>query len=137
MCGVRPGLASLILGAILTVGCSAPTDQPEVVEVTGKVTVDSEPLVGKMVVFSPEDGRASIGYTDDEGHYELMYLQDTYGAKPGKHAVSISTPMEDEDDPEAERVIETIPPEYNTKTKLTAEVTADGDNSFDFELKSR
>jgi hypothetical protein len=32
---------------------------------------------------------------------------------------------------------ERIPPEYNSKSKQTIEVTADGDNHFDFDIRSR
>lgn len=109
-------------------GCGGSGDRPELIPVEGLVTLDEQPLAGATVVFRPESGKASRGVTDAEGRYELIYLRDIKGAKPGKHAVRITTASEESPD-------ERLPERYNRKTELTAQVDADT-GSVDFALKS-
>lgn len=125
---------------LISVGCSdTPSDQPDLGTVTGTVTMDEKPLAGVMVVFSPEEGRSSMGTTDDAGKYELVYVGDTKGAKIGTHKISIATAQSDSSEEEggagAAPFKETIPAKYNTKSTLTEEVKA-GENVFDFQLTS-
>ena len=121
------------------VGCGgAPTDQPDLGTVTGTVTMNGQPLTNVMVVFSPENGRSSMGVTDAEGNYELEYVGDTKGAKIGQHKVSITTAQTDSSEEsggeESEAPAkETIPPMYNSQTTLTEEVKP-GENIINFTL---
>ena len=124
------------------VGCGgAPTDQPDLGTVTGTVTMNGQPLTDVMVVFSPENGRSSMGVTDAEGNYELEYVGDTKGAKIGQHKVSITTAQTDSASEESggeesgAPVKETIPPMYNSKTTLTEEVKP-GENIINFTLST-
>ena len=120
-------------------GGSQTDDQPDLGTVTGTVTMDGAALPGAMVIFSPEKGRSSMGTTDSEGKYEMVYVGDTKGAKIGNHTISITTVQEDsseESGGEAASFKETIPAKYNTNSTLTEEVKA-GDNVFDFELTSK
>jgi len=128
-----------LIFALVVAGCSTPGEElPELVEVTGTVTLDGEPLEAAVLIFSPEAagpkgrGRPSMGTTDAEGHYELMYNTDVTGATPGKYTVSISKSADSAPDAPEE---ETLPPKYNIETELTAEVTANGPNTFDFDLQ--
>ena len=128
--------AAAYLGLIFLVGVSCrsqPDDQPELAKVTGIVTLDGRPLAGVLVQFTPQDGRGSQGMTNQEGQYELGYVSDTKGAKIGSHRVKISTPQEDDSDPDAPRVTEKVPEKYNSETALTAEVKG-GDNQIHFQL---
>lgn len=130
-------LPCLTLICLMSASCSSgPSDQPELGEVTGVVTLDGKPLEGVLVQYTPEEGRGSQSMTDSEGRYELMYVYPTPGAKLGKHTVSIKTPSEDDSDPEAPEVKEVVPERYRIDSELTADVKA-GDNQFDFELKSK
>lgn len=128
------------LVSLITAGCSStPGDQPDLGTVTGTVTMDEKPLAGVMVVFSPENGRSSMGTTDDAGKYELLYVSDTKGAKIGTHKISIATAQTDSSEEEGGEggtpFKETIPAKYNAKSTLTEEVKA-GDNVIDFKLTS-
>jgi hypothetical protein len=115
-------------------------------EVTGKVTLDGQPLAGAIVTFYPQEGRPSIGMTDSEGNYELGFTASEKGAVVGKHTVRITTGAgedredesgEDEDQEEgADFADPTIPAKYNSKSELTREVTS-GSNEFDFDLQSQ
>ena len=123
---------------LLTVGCGRASGRPQLVDVTGHVTLDGEPLTGALVLFGPEEGRSSFAYTDEDGHFELMYLPDTRGAVTGLHTVSITAAPEEEEepDPSSEPVVEPVPAKYNTATTLTRMVEAGKDNDFTFELTS-
>lgn len=125
-----------IVASLVIAGCSGRTDRPELGEVSGKVTLDGQPAAGVLVLFHPEKGRGSSGVTDKEGNYKLNYLHDTPGAKIGVHKVAIATPQEDESDPEARKIPERIPKQYNASTTLTADVKA-GANEINFPLTSK
>lgn len=127
-------------GMILCVGlcgCSGASDVPELAYVEGTITVDGEPTAGLLVLFGPDEGRTSTGYTDEEGHYTLTYLPGQEGAKVGKHKVVITTGYEPEEEEEEQAFTEPIPPQYNTQSTLSAEVVPGQDNTFDFELQTQ
>ena len=134
----RRGIGLVVaLALISTSACrSKPDDQPDLGKVSGVVTMDGAPLAGVQVSFAPEEGRASQAITDSEGKYELSYIGKTKGAKVGSHKVYITTYIEDDSDPEAQKTKETIPKKYNKETTLTANVE-EGSNTFDFKLESK
>ena len=125
----------LFAAGVLTVasGCDRPSDQPLLAPVSGVVTLDDKPAAGKKVIFSPEGGRPSIGTTDKQGYYELMYTNKWEGAIVGPHEVTVSTPVPARD---GVPYRENIPAQYNLKTTLTANVE-DRDNVINLELKSK
>lgn len=126
--------ASPVFAMCLLAGCGgAAADRPEIGTVQGTVTLDSAPLADATVMFYPAEGRASVGKTDAEGHYELQYTADIPGAKVGSHAVKITT-AEDSAEHGAGQT-ERLPATYNSASTLTAEVEA-GENTHDFALKS-
>jgi hypothetical protein len=120
-------------------GCGGDTG-PELAEVTGKVTLDGQPLAKVSLQFTPESpsGSPSYGVTDSEGSYELLFSSDRSGAMPGKHRVEI-LPVEPETDdngqPVAGAVNVTIPARYSQPGSLTADVQP-GSNSINFALDS-
>jgi hypothetical protein len=128
-----------IVGACLLVGCGGASDRPDLGTVTGTVTLDDKPLGNVWVMFSPTTGRTSVGRTDENGKYELMYLEETKGANLGSHKVAIMTYHEDELEElraaSEEPVKEPIPAKFNSQTTLTADVK-EGPNVIDFPLKS-
>lgn len=89
---VRRPLIIAGLVAAMAAGCTH-GDRPELGLVRGKVTLDGRPLVGARIVFRPvpsERGRASTGFTDAEGNYEMIYIRDIRGASVGSHLVWIT-----------------------------------------------
>lgn len=135
------GIVLFNLICLIATGCGGgSSDQPDLGSVTGSVAIDGKPLPNAMVVFSPENGRSSMGITDSDGNYELTYVADTTGAKIGKHSISITNVEQDNSEESGgESPVGTqtpIPAKYNTKSTLTEEVKA-GDNTFDFELTSK
>ena len=73
---------------LMVAGCGN-GDRPPLGTVTGTVTLSGEPLKNVEITFSPDIGRPSYGKTNGEGRYELDYINDTKGAKVGKHTISI------------------------------------------------
>jgi hypothetical protein len=126
--------AAITLGLLLPLsfgGCSGGGGGklPDLAPVTGKVTLDGQPLGNAVVSFVPQKGAASGGVTDAEGKYVLRYRDGTPGAALGQHQVLISTDLEGEMTAAAEKV----PKKYNANSELTANVVAGG-NEINFDL---
>ena len=112
----------------LVSGCSGSSDQPEVGEVSGTVTLDGKPVAGVNVVFKPDLGRAAAGNTDAEGRYTLQYLEGVEGTKLGPNTVSFDWP------PGATNAVG-IPAKYNGDAAFKFDVKS-GSNTFDLKMES-
>lgn len=113
------------------IGCSG---NDNLARVTGKVTLDDQPLGNALVVFSPlSGGTTSYGRTSAEGNYEMMFSDSEKGAWLGENAVRITTA--DVGTGSSSATKERVPTVYNTQTTLKAMVEKKR-NVFDFSLKS-
>ena len=97
---------------------------PNLAPVTGRVTLDGQPLEMVDVYFHPEGEKPpSIGRTNKDGQYVLSYKRGVEGGATGWNTVRIKSvtgsPM--------------IPTRYNRDTELSREVKQEK-NTFDFEL---
>ena len=116
-----------LLVLVTAVGCGS--DTPPLGTVSGKVTLDGEPLVGVIINFKPDDGRVATGTTDKDGRYTLEYVYGTEGTKVGKSTVMFEWPLGQGGKP--------IPKRYTgLQSELKVEV-GDGSNTFDFALESK
>ncbi len=125
----------LFLVFLLPCACtpSAPTE--DTYPVSGSVTLDGAPLAeGKIRFLTAETGALDV-LDIQGGKFEGQ-------AKAGNRRVEISAFREGEPmapfpgaEPEPTRV-DYIPARYNTESELTANVTPEGPNQFDYELKS-
>lgn len=109
------------------------------VPVEGVVTLDGQPLPNAEVNFRPTDGRPSLGKTDDQGKFRLLYSREEMGALPGKHQVSIATASSSDDgspDSDAAVAKERVPARYNSATTLKADVRS-GMEPLTFDLQSK
>ena len=111
-------------------GCSS--RHADVADVRGVVTLDGKPLDGATVQFQPAEGRASVGRTDSEGRYRLMYTPRDLGARIGPCRVRISTAGDEDGKISAS---ERVPRRYFEPGALAAEVKAGG-NVLDFHLET-
>ena len=144
-------LIACCLVCLITIGCGP--GGPNLGTVTGKVTLDGQPVTNGLVTFTPvEGGRAASGKTDASGQYDLVGVGGK-GAVLGQHRVTVTTLHEavaatemSSDSAEYEKqamgdpsaydtaeVVESIPEKYNTKSELTKEVKS-GANVIDLEL---
>jgi len=146
--GGRLSCAALLVAVL---GCGGPDgDAPDLVPVSGTVTLDGEPVSGVMVNFFPEGPTTGstlcYGMTDDSGRYELQDSQGRKGTLTGKARVTCSkfvmpdgSPFtsDGEMSPEMAGAVEVFPPRYSdeTRTELEVDVPAGGD-TFDFDLES-
>ncbi len=112
----------------LAAGCGR--DGPNIGRVSGTITLDGDPLPNAGISFQQEGFRPSLGYTDEQGNYELTYLKDVKGAVVGTHLVKINRLPTVEGQPFAQ-----LPPKYHAESELTAEVSS-GSNKINFDLKS-
>jgi hypothetical protein len=108
-------------------------------EVSGMVTLDGRPLDQGSIEFNDPNGKLpSSGAVIANGAYNLPAAK---GLQPGSYKAAI-----DSADPTGQTATPTqysmaipvsrIPLKYNGETTLTVDVTADGDNEFDFQLES-
>lgn len=131
--------------ALAGIGCN---QQPfEMAPVSGRVTLDGEPLAGAKIAFnptmrsdSPIVGPGSIGKTDERGYYRLQTFEGVPGVVVGPHTVQMSTIVfgkVDEDTEQAEILRPNVIPEhYRATGALVFEVPPGGTENADFELAS-
>ncbi|MEW4531202.1 MAG: carboxypeptidase-like regulatory domain-containing protein [Maioricimonas sp. JB045] len=115
-------------------------DLPHLGRVSGTVTLDGKPLAGARVVFSSAErmvesrrgrqikARAGTATTDEQGHYELIYLDNIKGAVVGRNRVQISKINE--------KGQEIIPLDYGTGSKVFRKVE-EGYQEIDIDVKSQ
>ncbi|MDY0171145.1 MAG: hypothetical protein RBS80_31690 [Thermoguttaceae bacterium] len=134
----RVRLAWLLAACLIFSGCFG-ADPAGRRQISGKVTLDGVPLDSGSIHFEPLDGAGGhgSGCVIAGGKY---ILPATHGLPDGHYRVSISAPEATNQEPsmgaEVPPPVERIPEQYNVRTQLTAQVTRDGSNTFDFELKS-
>jgi hypothetical protein len=109
-------------------GCGGSTDQPELGDVSGVVTLDGTPVAGVNVVFKPDAGRAAGGNTDAEGRYTLQYLDGVEGCKLGPNTVGFDWP------PGSANTVG-FPAKYNGDAAFKFDVKP-GSNTFDLKMES-
>lgn len=119
--------------ACLLLAISAGCNPGNIGTVSGTVTADGKPLPNAIVKFFPRpEGRASMGKTDEDGSYELVYTRDQNGALVGEHMVQITTAV-DSGDYGDKIATELVPAKYNLSSELVENVTS-GHNEINFEL---
>lgn len=120
----------LVAASVIAVGCRA--RKGNVAGVTGRVTLDGQPVRGASVGFQPRNGRPAYGGTDADGRYTLFYDFRSAGAVVGTCDVTITTGHEDE---HGRMQPERIPKKYFKPGALVVEVKPRA-NVFDFDLTS-
>lgn len=139
-------LACLALIALAGCGTGAPAG-PELIPVSGAVTLDGTPLAHALVTFIPDGatlGAGGSGMTDAEGKYRLVYGRGGQGVAAGQYRVTISKRImpdgsdvsaDDDTPPIMSPAQETLAAKCGdqTSTTLTANVGSDG-SPIDFAL---
>jgi hypothetical protein len=119
--------ALMAVSIVAAFGCS----RSEFVEVAGTVAWKGQPVETGEIVFKPENkALAPAAGRIRGGAYKLV-------CRPGKARVEIQAVRKTgkRDPREGFEITELfIPAKYNSQSTLAAEVTAEGDNHFDFKL---
>lgn len=83
----NPLRALLLSLALCTLtGCN---DGPQIVPVSGQVTIDGKPLTYGTVMFVNTGSRPASGRLDSEGRFQLSCFEEGDGAIVGRHRVSV------------------------------------------------
>jgi len=90
----RRGLLSVSFAvALACLGCQS--NEPEVVEVQGRVTYQGQPVTTGTISFSPQTvdmgapQRPATAVLDADGSYRLKAFRSRFGMPPGEYAVSV------------------------------------------------
>lgn len=126
----------ICMAVFCLLGCNRPAWQRVAVE--GNITVDGKPLAHGAIVFVPRQGttgpRAATEVRD--GTYRL---DAEHGPAVGQFLVQIwgrdESGLKDIKQAESNGVT-SVPRQYNSQSTLSVETTAEGENRFDFDLKS-
>lgn len=140
---MRRGSCLVLIPVSLLVGCNS--QSVAVVPVSGKVTLDGQPLVGATLSFQPitdksstnQAAMGSYGKTDAEGKFTLRLIDpDKPGALVGRHAVTVTTAVSA--DPASDELKvkqpERLPVAARTKE---VEIPVGGTDRANLELSSR
>jgi hypothetical protein len=138
-------LAAISLLFVVTIGCGPKAR--ELAPVSGKVTLDGQPLVGANVAFMPQATAGTVGHvtsrgrTDAQGNYTLKTADDSPrdGAVVGTHKVYIATAgsnatIELLEDQAGKGARERVPAKYNSHTELSRDVPPEGSSEMNFDL---
>lgn len=140
---------SLVLSLMLAcAGCGSSASVGERAGVQGDVTLDGKPLGAAVISFHGGEGKGkvvAVGLVEN-GKYAIDAKRGPLvgQARVEVRAKPITEAQFDVAVTEAARrgtrpklVVMEIPAKYGAKSTLTADVTATGENKFDFNLKSR
>lgn len=133
--------AAVAAFSLAVIGCGSSQTGPALGTVSGRITLDRQPVANAMVEFTPvQEGRPSSGRSDSSGHYTLQFTTSTKGAIVGEHTVKLSTFQPGFDSGGAEGFenvasrAEEIPKKY-AKEPLRVTVKQ-GSNTIDLTLES-
>jgi hypothetical protein len=111
-------------------------------KVSGVVTLGGQPLPAAIVTFTPADGSPSIGRTDAEGKYNLIWSQQgkrvIEGAQIGEHTVTIRTFQfgDTTAKPPKPEIPEKVPFKYRQEGGFPKATVKAGVNTIDFALEA-
>ena len=127
-------------------GCGGPSDELPREAISGKVSLDGQPLATGVIQFRPTSSEpAPAGAQIKDGAFSIPRNE---GPTPGNYKVVINAAGEAKAlsaaESSGEKAIkrgglapELIPPQYNSNSTLTAKVEAGKANTFEFALKSK
>ena len=129
-------IAAMMAVMLITIsGCG----RSEFAPLTGRVTLDGEPLPTAVVTFISEGGTSGYANVDSSGRYVAKSGSDK-GLKPGNYKISVIAykPEVITDRKEAKVPIPITPPRYAdpTKSGFAYDLTESG-GTYDLDLKSK
>jgi hypothetical protein len=146
------GLVVVAALLVFAVGCGGGRDSslPDLVPVSGTVTLDGKPLAGAIVTFLPvgaTKGRSCYGVTGADGRYELMENEKSKGAPVGEFSVLVNKwvmpdgsdfPKDSTQSAMDAGARELLPPQYSLDGSSTLKATVPaGGGTVDFQVTSK
>jgi hypothetical protein len=134
-----------IVASVLVAGCGGGDSLPREA-VSGTVKFDGAPLKSGMIQFQPTSaGETQAGVAPIiDGRYTV---DRSNGLVPGRYQVIVTGILAPPEAPKNEMPGDTRPPKapakevipekYNARSELAAQVTKEGPNTFDFDLKAK
>jgi hypothetical protein len=139
-CHARTAWAAMVIVCLaIVLGCSHATERRAI---EGTVTLDGKPLETGSITFMPQPGTKSptAGGSISQGRFSVSPAG---GVFAGKFRVEITASRKTGRQVESPRsggmvdeTVPLIPTQYNRDSKLTAEITAQGANHFEFALQA-
>lgn len=142
---IKSGLCGGVIGASLlfcSLGCGGDSSR---LPVEGVVNFDGQPIAEGQINFIPAPGTVgpTAGSVINGGKYSVPAEK---GLKPGKYRVEISALRATAQKTQTFNAVtgamdasaayeSYIPPRYNAKSELTADVKVEGPDHLDFQLK--
>ena len=85
-------LRYLAVFAVLFAVAGCGESNPSTAQVSGKVTLDGEPVEGALVLFIPDDpaNKAATASSQSDGSYTLTTFEAGDGAMPGSYKIKVS-----------------------------------------------
>lgn len=123
---------SVVVACCFVVGCRRGRVEEPTYDVSGSITIDGAPLKDGFINFESEvpDGQPAGSAKITNGAYATK-------SRAGKKKVMITSdkPTGEKDSGGFDITVNWLPAEYNSQSKLTAEITSAGPNKLDFKLK--
>lgn len=139
----------ILLAAIAGCGQGDSLKVPDLYPVTGKVTLDGDPLVGATLSLLPKDdtaGQVVTGTTAEGGNFSLVYSNGQPGCPAGQYQVYISKLVMPDGNPIPEGktaadvgAVDMVPEKYRSMDNIGGSVMipVGGKTDLNFELKSK
>jgi len=142
-----------LMGMWLVVGClgcggGSSLKAPELVPISGKITLDGKPLSSAQILFQPKGGTAGQGAyasSDENGAFSLKYNNGQEGCPKGEYVVLISKlAMKDGSDVPAGQTAadvdarDIIPAQYkDPDAPLNSTTVTAANTNYNIDLKSK
>lgn len=135
--GISWMISGLVSGALALTSAGCGRSEVELGTVTGRVTLDGQPVRGVFIVFQPDGRRSALALLDADGKYTLQYNVKHAGTVIGKQGIFLKKPLDDQLDDVRKAGIDepTKFPKKFAQIFETVEVKA-GRNEFNLDLKS-
>lgn len=110
-------LFALLCGLFVTLAGCGDDGRPKLIEATGTLKLDGEPVANALIYFMPEEGnpimRPSRAKTDAEGHFRLGTYKEEDGIPEGKYRIGI----------EKRELVGELPPNYDPQAPKATRLT--------------
>lgn len=126
-----------LLICLLSSGCGGSEAHPPTAKVSGTVSFQGAPLESGTIMFFPvAGGKHAVGMIKDGGAFSLSTFESEDGALIGDHKVVLNISYEQPDGQPVPASVKRVPKKYADRetTPLSAQVKADGENQFTFEV---